>query len=72
MHQQNPNFLIGGTNTGAAIDQISKEGFNVNKGARTDEGVPKILIVLTDGKSNDDVTNPASNVRKNTFSNFHF
>ena len=56
-------FFIGGTLTGYAISQIDQYGFSVSNGARPEnEGVPRILVVLTDGRSGDDVLAPSTNV----------
>ena len=58
-------FFIGGTATGHAISQIDQYGFSVSNGARPEnEAVPRILVVLTDGRSGDDVLAPSTNVRK--------
>jgi len=55
----------GGTNTGAAIREVVTSGFNESSGLRPlSEGVPRVLIVLTDGQSYDSVTEPAGLVRK--------
>jgi len=55
----------GGTNTGAAIREVVTSGFNESSGLRPlSEGVPKVLIVLTDGQSYDSVTEPAGLARK--------
>ena len=54
----------GGTLTGAAIDKVALEGFNETNGARsTSQGVPKILVALTDGQSGDSVVQPSIDVR---------
>ena len=51
--------------TGSAIARIAQEGFDVSNGARPEnEGVPRILVALTDGKSQDNVTIPSLGVRK--------
>ena len=49
-------YLKGGTLTGKALDYVKVELFD--KTGR--QGVPKVLIVMTDGKSTDDVVNPAN------------
>ncbi|XP_076799831.1 uncharacterized protein LOC143444923 [Clavelina lepadiformis] len=53
------HYKRGGTNTGAAITKVLTKGFNERNGARDrSQGVPRVLIVLTDGQSNDDVLQP--------------
>ena len=49
-------YLKGGTLTGKALHYVKVELFD--KTGR--QGVPKVLIVMTDGKSTDDVVNPAN------------
>jgi len=59
-------YVEGGTRTGAAITEFVTSGFNESSGLRPlSEGVPRVLIVLTDGKSSDSVIQPAELVRKN-------
>jgi len=56
--------LTGGTRTGAAIDDVVANGFNESSGLRPlSEGAPRVLIVLTDGRSSDSVAQPAQNIR---------
>ena len=52
----NAPYLKGGTLTGKALTFAKAELFD--KTGR--EGVPKVLIVMTDGKSTDDVVKPAT------------
>ena len=53
----------GATNTGAAIRQTSLVGFNEFTGARpATDGVPRILVALTDGYSGDSVVRPSEEV----------
>jgi len=60
----------GGTRTGAAITEVVTSGFNESSGLRPlSEGVPRVLIVLTDGQSGDSVIQPAELVRKNIKTN---
>ena len=59
-------YVEGGTGTGAAITEVVTSGFNESSGLQPlSEGVPRVLIVLTDGQSGDDVIPPAELVRKN-------
>ncbi|XP_078537492.1 collagen alpha-3(VI) chain [Lissotriton helveticus] len=58
---------LGGSplNTGAALDHVMQNVFTASAGSRADEGVPQFLILLTAGKSEDDVRRPSANL-KNT------
>ena len=57
---KNVSYPSGGTHTGAAIEYAIDFGFNTSFGVRPlSEAVPRILIVLTDGQSGDDVSIPA-------------
>ncbi|CAH1254029.1 COL6A3 [Branchiostoma lanceolatum] len=49
--------MSGGTLTGRAIRYVTTYGFGESDGARP--GIPKIVIVLTDGVSSDEVEQPA-------------
>ena len=56
----------GGTELGAALTQILSDQFTEARGLRPEiEGLPRILIVLTDGRSQDSVATPAANIRAN-------
>ncbi|KAF7649881.1 hypothetical protein LDENG_00134580 [Lucifuga dentata] len=46
-------------NTGAALDYVRNNVFTDSSGSRTQEGVPQILILLSGGRSEDDVTSAA-------------
>ena len=49
----------GGTLTGSAITYATENGFNAAFGARESGRVPRVLIVATDGRSYDNVSEPA-------------
>uniref|UniRef100_A0A6Q2Z5G9 Collagen, type XIV, alpha 1b n=1 Tax=Esox lucius TaxID=8010 RepID=A0A6Q2Z5G9_ESOLU len=51
----------GNTLTGLALTYILENSFKPESGSRS--GVPKVGILITDGKSQDDVIPPASNLR---------
>lgn len=57
----------GGTqlNTGRALDWVSKHIYQRSAGSRIEEGVPQFLILVTGGKSMDDVTRPAHQLKTN-------
>ncbi|KAM4609383.1 collagen alpha-3(VI) chain-like [Polymixia lowei] len=50
-------------NTGAALQYIRENVFTGSSGSRHQEGIPQILIVLTGGRSSDDVSQAASDLR---------
>ncbi|XP_041056882.1 collagen alpha-3(VI) chain isoform X1 [Carcharodon carcharias] len=53
--------LRGGTvlNTGEALDYVHKYIFTKYSGSRKEEGVPQFLILLTGGRSRDDIKKPS-------------
>ncbi|XP_063160042.1 collagen alpha-6(VI) chain-like [Candoia aspera] len=56
-------FRKGSTYTGAALDFIKERYFTVSAGSRIQENIPQVLILLTDGESNDDVKVPAHKLK---------
>ena len=58
------SYRGGGTNLGDALQRIITDQFTEARGLRPEvDGLPRILIVLTDGQSHDSVSIPAQNVR---------
>lgn len=55
-------YRQGGKNTGAALHFTLKNIFTEKKGSRKD--VPKVAVVITDGESQDNVTEPAIALRR--------
>lgn len=55
---QNISYDAGGTFTGGALNRIRTDLFNMAR-----EGIPKVLVILTDGKSQDSITDPLKRVR---------
>lgn len=53
-------YITGQTFTGAALDFIQREQFVESAGSRAREKVPQIAVVITDGKSMDNVGPSAS------------
>ncbi|XP_039350241.1 collagen alpha-3(VI) chain isoform X3 [Mauremys reevesii] len=58
---------MGGTtlNTGSALDVVRKNFFTSSAGYRSDEGVLPMLVLITGGKSTDDVAQPAAEIKRN-------
>ena len=58
------SYRDGNTYLGQALGLILKDQFNEERGLRPEVyGIPRILIVLTDGKSHDSVSIPAKKIR---------
>ncbi|KAG6930871.1 collagen type VI alpha 3 chain [Chelydra serpentina] len=59
--------LIGGTalNTGSALDFVRQNFFTSSAGYRSDQGVLPMLVLITGGKSTDDVAQPAAEMKRN-------
>ncbi|CAN2389124.1 Collagen type VI alpha 3 [Pristimantis euphronides] len=57
---------VGGSplNTGAALDYVTTNVFTRTAGSRSAEGVPQFLILLTTGRSRDDVRRPATELKR--------
>uniref|UniRef100_A0AAR2KCE3 VWFA domain-containing protein n=1 Tax=Pygocentrus nattereri TaxID=42514 RepID=A0AAR2KCE3_PYGNA len=54
----------GKTNTGAALKFAKDQVFTKARGSRSDEQVQQIAVVVTDGKSSDDFSGPAAELRR--------
>uniref|UniRef100_A0A3B4EGF3 Collagen, type VI, alpha 3 n=1 Tax=Pygocentrus nattereri TaxID=42514 RepID=A0A3B4EGF3_PYGNA len=52
-------------NTGQALNWVSKNIYQRSAGSRIEERVPQFLILVTGGKSNDDVSEPAKQLKLN-------
>ena len=57
-------------NTGAALQFVQDHVFTASSGSRRLNRVPQILLLLTGGKSNDDVSGAALDIKKNGFLTF--
>ena len=51
-------------NTGAALQYVRENVFTSSSGSRRQEGVPQMLILLTGGRSDDNVDTPASALKQ--------
>ncbi|KAF6113262.1 collagen type VI alpha 3 chain [Phyllostomus discolor] len=58
--------LLGGPapNTGAALDFVLRNILISSAGSRIEEGVPQLLVVLTAGRSGDDVSGPSADLKR--------
>ncbi|XP_054638754.1 collagen alpha-6(VI) chain isoform X2 [Dunckerocampus dactyliophorus] len=54
----------GGTNTGAALNFTREHVFTKERGSRKDKSVQQVAVVITDGKSQDDVSTAAADLRR--------
>ncbi|KAJ3581140.1 hypothetical protein NHX12_017003 [Muraenolepis orangiensis] len=52
-------------NTGAALQYVRDDVFTAASGSRRQEGVPQLLILLSGGRSSDNVDTPASALKEN-------
>lgn len=52
-------------NTGHALEWVTKNIYQRSAGSRIEEGVPQFLILVTGGKSADDVSGPAEQLKRN-------
>ncbi|XP_063789282.1 collagen alpha-3(VI) chain isoform X1 [Pseudophryne corroboree] len=57
---------IGGSqlNTGAALDYVTTNVFTSSAGSRSADGVPQFLILLTTGRSRDDIRRSAAELKR--------
>ncbi|XP_053525526.1 collagen alpha-4(VI) chain-like [Artibeus jamaicensis] len=63
-HIQNLPYRTGGTNTGAALEFIRTKYLTEAAGSRAKEGVPQMVILVTDGESNDEVQEAADRLKE--------
>lgn len=52
-------------NTGRALEWVSRNIYQRSAGSRVEDGVPQFLILVTGGKSADDVSSPADQLKRN-------
>ena len=58
-------YMGGGTQTGQGLDFMMREHFTDKAGSRANQKVPQIAVVITDGKSQDNVESHAQDLRRN-------
>lgn len=60
------NYLTGLTRTGSALEHMTTEGFSARRGARPlgEDDVSRVAIVITDGRSQDNVSLSAEKARR--------
>lgn len=59
-HISHMTYMGGGTKTGEGLEFLIRNHLTKVAGSRASDGVPQIIIVLTDGRSQDDVVLPSS------------
>lgn len=62
-HIKSMLYRGGGTRTGLGLDFLTYVHMNTASGSRTVEGAMQVVVVLTDGRSQDDVAVPAQVLR---------
>lgn len=62
-HIKAMSYRSGGTRTGMGLDFLTRVHLNTAAGSRAVEGVAQVVVVLTDGRSQDDVAMPAQVLR---------
>ncbi|POI26634.1 hypothetical protein CIB84_009616, partial [Bambusicola thoracicus] len=59
-HIANMPYMGGGSKTGKGLEYLIENHLTKAAGSRASEGVPQVIVVLTDGRSQDDVALPSS------------
>ncbi|XP_031969884.1 collagen alpha-3(VI) chain isoform X10 [Corvus moneduloides] len=59
-HIANMTYVGGGTEPGKGLEYLIEKHLTKAAGSRASEGVPQVIIVLTDGRPRDDVALPSS------------
>ncbi|KAG8442862.1 hypothetical protein GDO86_011610 [Hymenochirus boettgeri] len=60
---QTLKYKGGGTKTGLSLEFMLKNHFTESAGSRAKEGVPQIAVVITDGQAQDNIREPAIEVK---------
>lgn len=58
-HIKTMSYRGGGTRTGLGLDFLIRSHLTASSGSRAADGVAQVVVVLTDGRSQDDVSEPA-------------
>lgn len=61
---RNLPYSTGGTNTGSALEFIGTNYLTEMSGSQAKDGVPQIVILVTDGESNDEVQDAADQLKR--------
>ncbi|NXX29716.1 CO6A3 protein, partial [Nicator chloris] len=59
-HIANMTYVGGGTEPGKGLEYLIEKHLTKAAGSRASEGVPQVIVVLTDGRPRDDVALPSS------------
>ncbi|NXW68423.1 CO6A3 protein, partial [Hirundo rustica] len=59
-HIANMTYMGGGTEPGKGLEYLIEKHLTKAAGSRASEGVPQVIVVLTDGQPRDDVALPSS------------
>lgn len=62
-HVKDMAYRGGGTRTGLGLEFLIRTHLTTASGSRAVEGLPQVVLVLTDGRSQDDVVEPAQVLR---------
>ncbi|XP_034041974.1 collagen alpha-3(VI) chain-like [Thalassophryne amazonica] len=62
-HIKAMSYRGGGTRTGLGLDFLIRTHLNTASGSRAGDGATQVVVVLTDGRSQDDVSEPAQVLR---------
>lgn len=62
-HIKTMSYRGGGTRTGLGLDFLIRTHLTAASGSRAADGVTQVVVVLTDGRSQDDVAEPAQVLR---------
>ncbi|XP_074844397.1 collagen alpha-4(VI) chain-like [Carettochelys insculpta] len=60
---QKLHYKGGGTKTGESLEFMLENHFKETAGSRREEGIPQIAVVITDGKAQDNIREPAQKVK---------
>jgi collagen type VI alpha len=61
---RNLPYSMGGTSTGSALEFIRANSLTEMSGSRAKDGVPQIVVLVTDGESSDEVQDVADQLKR--------